>query len=153
MTIRWDHASLAVTDLDSAIAFFCNGFGFEVAFAERDMSHQIASILGVPGATCDLAQLVLPGQSPRLELIAFRAGDAPARAPRPSAPGMGHVALRAADFDRRLRHLVEIGARPVGQVTDFSDGRSVYLATSFGAFLELEEDLSAQPDTHAELMA
>ncbi|MCC5983038.1 MAG: VOC family protein [Rhodobacteraceae bacterium] len=152
MTIRWDHASLAVTDLDSAIAFFCNGLGFKVTFVERDMSHQIASVLGVPGATCDLAQLVLPGQFPKLELIAFRAGDERARPLRPSAPGMGHVALRATDFDQRLQHLIEIGARPVGQVTDFSDGRSVYLATSFGAFLELEEDLSAQPDTQADLM-
>src|SRR4051794_3685334 len=139
MDIRWDHASLAVSDIDAGIAFFGEAFGFGVAFLERGMGDQIASMLGLPDATCDLVQLDLPGGGPRLELIAFRTGSEGGPPARPVSPGTGHLALRVADFDATVAKACALGARPVGAVTRFSDGRSVYLATPFGAFLELEE--------------
>ncbi len=65
-----------------------------------------------------------------------RIGEAAAH---PMTPGMGHVALKADDFEATLERLKQLGAEPLGNITDFSAGRSVYLRTPFGAFLELEE--------------
>ncbi len=142
--ILWDHASLAVSTIDPAIAFFEAGFGFRVTFVERGMSGQIASMLGHPGATCDLVQLTLPDGGPKLELIAFSGTLRPSTSQAeplglPVPPGAGHVAFRSTTFDATLRRLLHLGAERVGAVTNFSDGRSVYLRTPFGAFVELEE--------------
>lgn len=142
MDIRWDHLSLAVSDIDAGCAFFFEAFGFTISFVERGMSHQIASMLGVAGATCDLAQLTLPSGGPKLELIAFRVANSGSAPPLPVATGMGHIALRVGEFDAALARLRKLGAHPLGQVTQFSDGRSVYLGTPFGAFIELEEACS-----------
>jgi catechol 2,3-dioxygenase-like lactoylglutathione lyase family enzyme len=134
-----DHLSLAVSDLEAAIVFFSQGFGFKVHFVERDMTDQIVSMLGLPGASCDLAQLTLDDGPTKLELIAFRHEEVGAPASHPMTPGMGHVALKAGDFEARLARLKQMGAEPLGDVTRFSDGRAIYLKTPFGAFLELEE--------------
>jgi catechol 2,3-dioxygenase-like lactoylglutathione lyase family enzyme len=139
MEVAVDHASFAVTDLDAAIAFLSEAFGFEVTFIERGMTQQIASMLGSPGARCDLAQLRQPGDATKIEVIAFAPGSESARPPRPIAPGMGHLALKVTGFDRALAKAQELGARLVGGITPFSDGRAVYLATPFGLFLELED--------------
>jgi len=137
--VRLDHASLAVTDLDAAIGFFSEGLGLTLAFQERGMTDQIASMLGRPGATCDLAQLVIPGTEARLEVIAFHGHPAPGE-PAPITPGQGHTAFRVAGFDVVVARLERLGATRLGAVTEFSDGRSVYLITPVGAVIEIEED-------------
>lgn len=144
MTSSIDHFSLAVSDLEKAIAFFSSGFGFEVHFVEWGMTHQIASMLGLEGASCDLAQLTLGDRGPRLELIAFRHDGIGEARSHPMTPGMGHVALKADDFEGTLERLEQLGAEPLGSITEFSEGRSIYLRTPFGAFLELEEAPSRQ---------
>jgi hypothetical protein len=98
-------------------------------------------MLGLSGASCDLAQLWLPG-GPTLELIAFKHEETGEARRWPMAPGMGHIAIRAGHFDAKLAELVALGASPLGVVTQFSAGRAVYLATPGGAFLELQEDLA-----------
>ena len=143
MSVKIDHASLAVSDIDAAIKFFVDGLGCQVDFLEYGMSDQIASMLGDAGSTCDLAQLKVDSSGVKIELIAFRpatANDHPAR--RPVAPGMGHAALRVQDFDAVVERLMKLGAQSLGSITQFSSGRSVYLLTPVGAFLEIEEDLS-----------
>src|SRR3569623_2365199 len=67
----WHHTSLAVADLDRAIAFYAAAFGYRIAFLERGMAGQIREMTGAPGLTCDIAQLQAPSSSHVLELIAF----------------------------------------------------------------------------------
>lgn len=143
MRVEIDHASLAVSDIDEAVRFFSEGLGCQVDFVEYGMSDQIASMLGDAGATCDLAQIKVGSTGVKLEVIAFRpaaAKENPAR--MPVAPGMGHVALRVRDFDSVVDRLKGLGAKPLGAITKFSSGRSIYLLTPVGAFIEIEEDLS-----------
>jgi catechol 2,3-dioxygenase-like lactoylglutathione lyase family enzyme len=149
MAVRLDHLSLAVSDLEAAIAFFREGFGFAPHFIEHGMTDQIASMLGLPGAGCDIAQLTGGGADTKLELIAFRherVGRAPSH---PMTPGMGHVALKAEAFEATLERLCELGARPLGAVTQFEDGKAVYLSTPFGAFVELQEAAPRKPTASA----
>ena len=142
MEIAVDHASFAVTDLEATIAFLSEAFGFEVTFTERGMTQQIASMLGMAGARCDLAQLRLRGSAIKIEVIKFEPGSCFSQQSRPIARGMGHLALRVSGFDSTLAKVQELGAHVLGEVTQFSDGRAVYLGTTFGLFLELQDDTS-----------
>jgi catechol 2,3-dioxygenase-like lactoylglutathione lyase family enzyme len=138
--VTFDHASLAVTNIDDGIRFFASLFGAKVQFVERGMSDQIASMLGNVVAHCDLVQMSLPGTDVRLELIAFDISSInTASRELPVACGMGHVAIRCDDFDASVARAKEMGAELVGSITQFEKGRSVYLRTPFGAFIEIEE--------------
>jgi catechol 2,3-dioxygenase-like lactoylglutathione lyase family enzyme len=139
MTIKWDHTSLAVSDIDEAIEFFSTGLGFSIVFAERGMTGQIASMLGLENASCDLIQMICPSGGPTLELIAFHGHAHERRELHPVLPGMAHIAFQVETFDEVVERLLTLGACKVGRVTQFQTGRSIYLSTPFGAFLEIEE--------------
>jgi len=145
MSVTIDHVSLVVTDIDTGIAFFTRALALEVRFVEYGMTHQIASMLGLAGATCDVAQMSLGADCPTLELIAFRDAGAGVGTMLPTAPGMGHLAITTTDFDEMLERLRTLGARQLGQVTAFTRGRAVYVSTPFGAFLELQEAHGPSP--------
>jgi catechol 2,3-dioxygenase-like lactoylglutathione lyase family enzyme len=133
----WEHSSLSVRDLDTAVAFYCQAFGFDVAFEERGMDALIESVVGAPGLRCDLAQLRQPGTNHVLELIAFRQGEQEAGSP--THPGEGHVAFVVDDLDGTLERLRALGAEQLGLVTKFPEGRSVYLREPSGSIVELSE--------------
>jgi len=146
MKARWHHVSVAVTDVDVGMRFFADAFGFQVGFLERGMRGQIATMLGLPDAACDLVQLEHPGFPFRLELIAFRTGAECAVPPRPVSAGMGHLAVQVEDFAGTLARLKALGAEPVGAVTHFNEGDAIYLRTPFGVFLEVEQ-MPAAPES------
>lgn len=135
----WDHSSLAVGDLDVALAFYKALLGFEVAFAERGMTDQIASITGVRGLDCDIAQLHAPAFGHVLELIAFRGAPRGAEASAPVRPGMGHAAFVVSDLDDTLAAVERLGGRVLGTITRFEDGVSAYCREPAGSFIELSE--------------
>jgi predicted enzyme related to lactoylglutathione lyase len=136
---RWQHTSLAVSDLDRAIAFYGGVLGFEVRFEERGMGAQIASITGLDGIACDIAQLSAPGSRHVLELIAF-SGVPPARSGHaPTPPGAAHVSFAVSDLERAIAEIVARGGHVLGAVTQFEDGPSVYCREPAGSFLELDQ--------------
>lgn len=134
----WDHTSLAVADLDCAIDFYRAAFGYEPVFIERGMSDQIESIVGVVGLRCDLAQLRFPASGHVLELIAFASPDE-VEVRGPVRPGQAHVAFTIADLDGAIERIRPLGAEPVGVVTQFEEGRAVYLTEPSGTIFELSE--------------
>jgi catechol 2,3-dioxygenase-like lactoylglutathione lyase family enzyme len=133
----WSHSSLAVRDLDRAVAFYRDAFGFELVFEARALAGLIASIVGSPGLDCDLAQLRHSRSRHVLELIAFRSPEAAVDA----RPPVGHVAFTVADVDPALAAVSALGARPVGEVTRFPEGRSVYCREPGGSVFELSDEL------------
>ena len=142
----WDHSSLAVSELDTAIAFYRELLAFEVDFAERGMNAQVASITGVPGLVCDLAQLQSPVTAHTLELIAFRPPpDAPA-GHGPLRPGQGHAAFRVPDLEAALAEVERLGGQVLGDLTRFENGRSAYCREPGGSYIELTEP--AGPAAH-----
>lgn len=133
----WHHTSLAVADIDRAMAFYRAAFGYEVLFEERGMAAQIASMTGVPGLVCDLVQMRSPISGHVLELISFKGQGM--GAPKPLRPGMAHVAFYVDDLDEALAKIEKLGAVRLGEITQFDEGRSVYVREPAGSFLELEE--------------
>jgi catechol 2,3-dioxygenase-like lactoylglutathione lyase family enzyme len=133
----WHHTSLAVSDLDRAIEFYRRAFGYDLLFAERGMADQIARMTGIPGQTCDLAQLRAPVSSHVLELIAFR--GAAAGEPKPLRPGAAHICFHVDDLEAALARVEGLGAVRLGEITRFDEGRSVYCREPAGSFFELEQ--------------
>lgn len=138
--MRWHHASLTVSDIDPAIAFFGTVFGFRPLFIERDLADDIAAMTGRSGLICDFAQLRADACPLILELIAFRAADE--QQPEPDAlpwrPGAGHVAFHVDDFEGIVATAVAAGARILGRAIDFPGGRAIYCQAPGGAFFEIE---------------
>ena len=135
----WDHTSLAVRDLDQAIRFYHDVFGFEVTFEQRGMREQIQRITGLAGISCDLAQLRAAASRHTLELIAFH-GVAPARSTHaPTTPGAGHIAFAVQDLERALALISAHGGRILGEVTQFEAGPGLYCRDPSGTFLELDQ--------------
>lgn len=130
------HASLAVGDLPAAATFFRNVFGYGVAFETYGMTEQIARMTGSAGLACDLMQLARPGEAVVLELVAFRPSPLAATPVRVPA---AHVAFAVTNLDEALACATEAGARLLGEIVTFSEGRSAYLEVPGGATIELEE--------------
>lgn len=140
MSIRaWHHTSLAVSDLDAAVRFYRDAFGYRLLFREDGMAGQIQRIAGEPGLTCDLAQLKAEGSGHVLELVRFHGAVAAAVHDKPFAPGMAHIAFVADDLDATMARVEALGAVRLGEVTLFEEGRCAYYREPAGSFFELEE--------------
>jgi predicted enzyme related to lactoylglutathione lyase len=136
---RLAHASLAVDDLDRAVAFYRAAFDAEALLVDHGMTDLIARTVGVAGAGADLAQLRLPGTEQAIELIAFRGVPAGREDDAPTRVGHGHVCFEVDDLDEALAHVGALGAVPVGEVVQFPEGRAVYVREPAGSVFELEE--------------
>jgi quercetin dioxygenase-like cupin family protein/predicted enzyme related to lactoylglutathione lyase len=137
--LTWEHTALAVADLDRAIAFYREVFGYAVCSEERGMTDLIQKLVGLPGVECDLAQLRSPISGHVLELIAFRNVPAGREEHGPTRPGTGHVSFVVDDLDSALTAVKRLGGAALGEVTPFPDGRRVYCRDPSGTAIELAE--------------
>ena len=133
------HASFAVTDLDRSLAFYQAVFGARIVLLERGISDLIARTAGLPGLTCDLAQLSIGDGGALLELIAFSGVPAGQEDHAPVRPGHGHVCIGVTELDEAIAEAEKHGAARIGEIVAYPEGRAVYLRTPGGSVLELEE--------------
>jgi predicted dehydrogenase len=133
--VSWDHTAFSVSDLDLAIRFYKEAFGYEVFYEERGEDTFVARLLGEEGVVCDLAQLRSPSSEHALELLVFHGAR---RAPVP--PGTAHVAFRVEDLDLALRSVQSHGAEPLGELIAYPGGRAVYCREPSGTMFELYEE-------------
>lgn len=138
--LSWHHTGLTVRDLDAAVRFYRDALGGEVLFISKDITDEARSIVGLPMVSADVAQLAVPGSQEILELVHWR--NVPDERRPPTSPGEAHVAVRANDFDASLNRFMRLGAKALGEVTMFPDGRAAYLHEPSGTVLELEEEPS-----------
>jgi catechol 2,3-dioxygenase-like lactoylglutathione lyase family enzyme len=148
----WAHTALAVRDLDQAIAFYREAFGFKVEFEQRGMLEQSAAVTGIPGQRCDIAHLRSAFSEHTLELVRFHHHSEEA-APQPVAPlrpGQAHVAFLVTSLNAALAKVEELGARRIGGFAEFPGYRSAYVVEPSGSFLELEQIDSDQTGPHSD---
>jgi predicted enzyme related to lactoylglutathione lyase len=136
---RLAHASLAVRDLDRAVAFYRDAFGAEATLVDHGMTELIQRTVAMPEVTCDLAQLRLPGTDQAVELIAFHGVPAGREDDAPVRIGHGHVCFEVDDLDAALARVEGLGAERIGEIVTFPEGRAVYLREPAGSVFELEE--------------
>jgi predicted enzyme related to lactoylglutathione lyase len=139
MNIKWHHSSLTVLNVDTASYFYQEVFGFKEVFRVKDMKKEIASITGVKNLRCDLVQLKHPKSQHVLELIAFHSDSVALTIPKPVRAGMGHVSFIVDHLESAITKVKQNGGELLGDITEFSEGKSVYCREPAGSFIELEE--------------
>jgi catechol 2,3-dioxygenase-like lactoylglutathione lyase family enzyme len=128
-----------------AVAFYRAAFGYEVVFQDRGMTDLIRGIVGLPDVRCDLAQLRSPISGHTLELIAFHDVPPGKDDHGPTRPGKAHLAFKVNDLDQAMTEVQRLGAKRLGEVTLFPEGRSVYCREPSGTIFELEEVPPSRP--------
>ena len=142
----FDHVGLAVPNLDEAVSFFVDAFGFDVVITAGpydNFGYTWPGDAGPERGTLRQANLVL-GDSFNLELLEYtdRTVEIPNRAPRPADPGGWHLCLHVDDIDSAS---AELAARPdtdaISEVISEEDGldglRWAYFRTTWGLVVEL----------------
>jgi len=118
------HGGVTVTDLDQAVAFYCDVLGFTVA-ARRDATESyLREMHTQPFTKVRMAFLAIPNSSTMIELIQYEGVDNHPPQYQPSDPSTGHLCflvddihaldgrLRAIGVRSRSEHPIEITAGP-----------------------------------------
>ena len=106
-----DHIGIAVTDLQTALAFYRNALGLEVAAPDEVMSQHVRAHfipVGEPtgGAVAGVALELLEATSPESPI---------ARYLDKRGPGLHHITLRVDDIRACLAHLKSCGVRLIDE--------------------------------------
>lgn len=126
-----DHIGIAVSSLESGLAFWAESLGLEVEGMETVESEQVKTAFLAIGES-------------RIELLeAHGRGGAVARFLEKHGPGVHHITLSVESLDTALAHLTQRGIRPVGELprTGASGRRVAFLhpRSCGGVLLELVE--------------
>ena len=74
-------------------------------------------------------------------------GSAGTSGTAPTAPGAGHLSFVVEDLEHAIATVQALGARQLGSVTSFAEGRAVYFVEPSGTVIELEEGSAAELGT------
>lgn len=138
------HLGITCRNLDEAVAFYCEGLGFELErrFVRTDVVN--AQVVGVDVGTIANAFVLAPGGT-RIELLQYEQGSATASTDSPAAVAAAHLCLSVVDLPAAIERLVGFGAavqsRQTVRVTraDGTSVRLVYLRDPSGFVIELSE--------------
>ena len=136
----WDHTSFAVNDIDKAIKFYRDVFGYEITWEDRGWRELIARYIGAPDAVADLVQMRSPLSEHTLEFIEFRDITSGYEASGPTRPGEAHICFEIDDIEASIKACEEAGAVMVGEVVPYPvGGRGCYMRDPSGIVFELDE--------------
>lgn len=139
-----DHVGVNVEDLDAAIGFFA-ALGLEETGRQSVQGEWVDRIIGLRGASSELAFMQTPDGHGRIELVEFHsptyAGEG--RAEPANAPGIRHLTFAVDDLDASLAAIAEHGAELVGEVENYEGVYKLcYVRGPAGIIVELAERLS-----------
>jgi len=144
MTVRMDHVSVVVEDLEAAKAFFVE-LGLEVEGQAPIEGPEVDRVNALDGIKVDIAMLRTPDGHGRLELTKFHSPTA-VSAGRESVPntlGLRSVMFAVDDVDAALAGLRGHGAELVGEIEQFGDDyRLCYVRGPAGIIVALAEQLT-----------
>ena len=133
------HTGLATTNLDGSIKFYEEAFSFKVVFKENDILKEIESITGIVNQKCSLAHLSMPNSEHIIELLQFDGQEKNLDVNAPIKPGQAHISFQSDDFDKLKDKVLFLGAKIIGDITFFPEGRAAYFYEPYGTFFELSE--------------
>jgi catechol 2,3-dioxygenase-like lactoylglutathione lyase family enzyme len=145
MTIRMDHVSVVVRDLEAAVAFFVE-LGMELEGRAPIEGRSVDRLNALDGIRVDIAMMKTPDGSGRLELTTFHSpaviSAEPENAP-PNTLGLRSVMFAVDDIDAAVAGLRARGAELVGEVAQFENGyRLCYVRGPEGIIVALAEQLA-----------
>lgn len=144
MTIRMDHVSVVVDDLEAAKAFFTE-LGMELEGQAPIEGPEVDRVNALDGIRVDIAMMRAPDGSGRLELTKFHAPAVVAAEPQNALGntlGLRSVMFAVDDIDATLAGLRAHGATPIGEVVRYGDTyRLCYVRGPAGIIVALAEAL------------
>ena len=141
------HFSFTVSDLDRSVRWYTDVLGLELVHRQRQDNAYTRTLVGIPDAVLEIAQLRIPDVPPRcsthmLELVQYLrpAGDAVEL--RTTTVGVAHLALMVDDVHARHARMREQGVvfrnPPVAIAEGVNAGGfSCYFSDPDGITLEL----------------
>jgi catechol 2,3-dioxygenase-like lactoylglutathione lyase family enzyme len=138
----FDHVTLAVFDVDEAVAFF-SVLSFEVTKSVQISGATMDAYMGIAGMEAQHVTLAIPGAEPHQEvqLLHFRrpehlvdrnSGDL-------AGTGLNHFCFRVDDLDATVAAFDAAGFPTRNQPMDFHDRKLVFLVGPANVVVELAE--------------
>lgn len=145
MTVeRMDHVGVVVDDLDAAVAFFTElGLVLDGRMALAD-DPSLDRIVGLEGASTEVAMMRTPDGNGGLELIRFVSPTSEvAASPEPAnTPGLRHITFAVDDVRATLARLEAQGAELVGELENYGNSYWLcYVRGPAGIIVELAEKI------------
>jgi catechol 2,3-dioxygenase-like lactoylglutathione lyase family enzyme len=140
MILAFAHPGLVVPDLDKAVAFYRDMFGFRVISDQEgwENSRETDRAIGLNNSASK--GCMLAGHNCFLELFEYSSPEQTATAPQSylaHEPGIRHLAFYVDDVKRELDRLLALGGGQLGEVVD--GAAAVYARDPFGNIIELCE--------------
>jgi catechol 2,3-dioxygenase-like lactoylglutathione lyase family enzyme len=143
MTIRMDHVSVVVEDLEAAKAFFVE-LGLEVEGEAPLEGPSVDRLNAIEGVRTDIAMLRTPDGHGRLELTKFHSPIAVSagRESTPNTLGLRSVMFEVDDIDAAVAGLRTHGGDLIGEVAQYENSyRLCYVHGPAGIIVALAEAL------------
>ena len=143
MTIRMDHVSVVVDDLEGAKAFFIE-LGLELEGETPLEGPSVDQLNAIEGVRTDIAMMRTPDGHGRLELTKFHspAAVSAGREGTPNTLGLRSVMFEVDDIDAAVAGLGAHGGDLIGEVVQHGETyRLCYLHGPAGIIVALAEQL------------
>jgi catechol 2,3-dioxygenase-like lactoylglutathione lyase family enzyme len=143
MTIRMDHVSVVVDDLEAAKAFFVE-LGLEVEGEAPLEGPSVDQLNAIEGVRTDIAMLRTPDGHGRLELTKFHNPTAVSagRESTPNTLGLRSIMFEVDDLDAAIARLRTHGGDLIGEVAQHENTyRLCYVRGPAGIIVALAEQL------------
>ncbi|MEK9868108.1 MAG: VOC family protein [Gammaproteobacteria bacterium] len=139
MIVGIHHVAVGVSDIERAVKFYSEAFGFEVVQrSEFDSQELVDRAIGLTNAKAKMAMLKAPNA--HLEVWEYSHPEPKDLRSRPCDHGYPHFALQVEDIEEEYKRLQSHGMTFVGEVVHFGDTSSaIYGRDPFGNVIEIYE--------------
>jgi len=143
MTIlAFAHPGIVVSDLDRAIAFYRDMFGFRVISDQEgwEDSPETDRAIGLTGMQSKARGCMMAGHNCFLEMFEYAAPRQDASAPGTHLahePGIRHIAFYVDDVRKEFERLLALGGSALGELV--GGATAIYARDPFGNIIELCE--------------
>ncbi len=144
-SLRMDHVSIVVDDLEAGIAFFTE-LGMELEGRAPIEGRWVDRVNGLDGIRIDIAMMRTPDGHNKLELTKFHSPTVVSPEPKNAlgnALGLRSIMFVVDDIDATVAGLRGRGAELIGEVVQYEDSyRLGYLRGPEGIIVALAEQIS-----------
>jgi catechol 2,3-dioxygenase-like lactoylglutathione lyase family enzyme len=138
------HVGIVVRDLEKAIKFWENNFGFEVRLNQIEKGSFIENLLNMPGVCVQTVKLSCSEET-EIELLKFDSVSLDENWDgNVDKIGLTHIALNVVNLDKILSNLLKEGYSPFQnpQISENGVLRVCYIEVLEGLLLELVEKIT-----------
>ena len=104
MITTTDHFSFSVSNIETALDFFCNALGLDASPIEDVAAENVRKIVGFPDAQLRISMVSIPGGN-RIELIQYLSPEGKPVDSATCNPGAAHIALQVDDIEKMYKDL------------------------------------------------